>query len=164
MLESNVMTNAQNGVNGGRRASWGALVQGQPVWLRMDSFAVYQAVLAENPGKPIYLIGESGGAYLCITTAMKCRDNGVKLPTAIVPYSPPIEFMGVLDRHFEGNEDFTVTPEGLGALGDSMLPNSTGETSMQSLTTTTFPACARYSWLGTKTNLWPWTRTSLWTG
>lgn len=83
-----------------------------------DSFAVYQAVLAENPGKPIYLIGESGGAYLCITTAMKCRDNGVKLPTAIVPYSPPIEFMGALDRHFEGNEDFTVTPEGLGALGD----------------------------------------------
>lgn len=48
-----------------------------------------------------------------------CRDHGVKLPTAIVPYSPPpIEFCGELDRHFEGNEDFTVTPEGLGALGD----------------------------------------------
>lgn len=83
-----------------------------------DCFAVYQAVLAEYPGCPIFLIGESGGAYLSIVTAMKCRDSGVKLPAAIVPYSPPIEFMGVLDRGFEGNEDFTVTPEGITALGD----------------------------------------------
>lgn len=83
-----------------------------------DSFAVYQAVLAENPGKPISLIGESGGGYLSITTAMMCRDNGVKLPTAIVLYSPPIEFCGVLNRRFEGNEDFTVTPDGLKVMGE----------------------------------------------
>jgi len=83
-----------------------------------DCFAVYQAVLSEYPDTPIYLIGESGGAYLCIVTAMKCRDHGVKLPAGIVPYSPPIEYCGELDRHFEGNEDFTVKPEFLNAMGD----------------------------------------------
>lgn len=83
-----------------------------------DCFTVYQAVLEEYPHTPIFLIGESGGAYLSITTAMKCRDSGVKMPAGIVPYSPPIEFSGEIDRNFEGNEDFTVTPEGLRALGD----------------------------------------------
>lgn len=83
-----------------------------------DCFAAYKDIIAEFEGKPVYLIGESGGAYLCIVTAMMCRDNGVKLPTAIVPYSPPIEYMGELDRFFEGNEDFTVPPEGLRKLGD----------------------------------------------
>ena len=83
-----------------------------------DCFAVYQEIIREFTGKPVYLIGESGGAYLCIVTAMMCRDHAVQLPTAIVPYSPPIEFCSELDRHFEGNEDFTVTPEGLSALGD----------------------------------------------
>lgn len=83
-----------------------------------DCFAVYQAVIAQYPDKPVYLIGESGGAYLSIVTAMKARDNGIKLPTALVPYSPPIDFSGEIDRHFDGNEDFTVTPEGLMELGE----------------------------------------------
>ncbi|MCM1026963.1 MAG: alpha/beta hydrolase [Roseburia sp.] len=83
-----------------------------------DCFAVYRAVLAEYPDTPIFLIGESGGGYLSIVTAMKCRDNGVKMPAAVVPYSTPLEFCRKLNRSFEGNEDFTVTPEGLAALGD----------------------------------------------
>lgn len=78
-----------------------------------DCFAVYKAVLEKHPGKPVFLIGESGGAYLCIVTALKARDEGVTLPAGIVPYSPPIDFSGVLDRHFPGNKDFTVTPEGM---------------------------------------------------
>ena len=78
-----------------------------------DCFAFYQAVLEEHPGKPVFLIGESGGAYLSITTALKARDRGVRLPAAIVPYSPPIDFSGAIDRHFPGNKDFTVTPDGL---------------------------------------------------
>ena len=83
-----------------------------------DCFAVYQEIIREFAGKPVYLIGESGGAYLCIATAMMCRDHGVQLPTAIVPYSPPIEFWGEVDRHFEGNEDFTVNPEFINSIGD----------------------------------------------
>ena len=78
-----------------------------------DCFAVYQEVLNEFPGKPVFLIGESGGAYLSIVTALKARDEGVKLPAGIVPYSPPIDWSGTIDRHFPGNKDFTVTPDGL---------------------------------------------------
>lgn len=78
-----------------------------------DSFAVYKAIVEQYPDKPIFLIGESGGAYLSIVTALKARDEGVKLPAGIVPYSPPIDFSGAIDRRFPGNKDFTVTPEGL---------------------------------------------------
>lgn len=83
-----------------------------------DCFAVYKALLEKYPGKPIFLIGESGGAYLCIVTALKARDEGLKQPAAIVPYSPPIDWSGVIDRSFPGNKDFTVTPEGLYQLRD----------------------------------------------
>ncbi len=83
-----------------------------------DCFAVYRDVMREFAERPIYLIGESAGAYLCIATALMCRDHGVKLPTAVVPYSPPIEYCGEIDRNFEGNEDFTVKPEFLESLGD----------------------------------------------
>lgn len=81
-----------------------------------DAFCYYKGVLAEYPDTPIFLIGESGGAYLCITTTMKCRDEGIKLPAGIVPYSAPIDFTGRINREFEGNKDFTVTPNGLDAL------------------------------------------------
>ena len=83
-----------------------------------DCFAVYQALLEKYPDKPIFLIGESGGAYLSIITALKARDEGVKLPAAIVPYSPPIDFSGAINRNFPGNKDFTVTPDGLYVLRD----------------------------------------------
>lgn len=92
-----------------------------------DCFAAYQDIIKEYDGKPVYLIGESGGAYLCIATALMCRDHGVKLPTAVVPYSPPLEFNGEVERHFEGNEDFTVSPEFLANLGNIyVLPENKG--------------------------------------
>lgn len=81
-----------------------------------DCFEAYQAILAKNPNKPIFLIGESGGAYLSIVTAMKARDNGVKLPAGVIPYSSVIDMSGALNRVREGNKDFTVTPDGLGWL------------------------------------------------
>ena len=87
-----------------------------------DTYAFYLAVSKSNPGKPIFLIGESGGAYLCITTVMKARDNGERLPAGIVPYSAPIEFAGRIDRKFEGNKDFTVSPDGLNTLAKLLDP------------------------------------------
>ena len=82
-----------------------------------DCMAVYQAVLSEYPDLPVFLIGESGGAYLSIITALKAKADGLKLPAGIVPYSPPIDFTGAINRRFPGNKDFTVTPEGLDWLG-----------------------------------------------
>lgn len=82
-----------------------------------DCFAVYQAVLEKHPGLPVFLIGESGGAYLSIVTALKVRDNGIAIPAGVIPYSPPLEFCGVFDRNHPNNKDFTVSPNGLGSLG-----------------------------------------------
>ena len=78
-----------------------------------DCFAAYQTILKKHPDRPIFLIGESGGAYLSIVTAMKARDNGIKMPAGVIPYSPVIDMSGALNRVREGNKDFTVTPEGL---------------------------------------------------
>ena len=81
-----------------------------------DCFAAYQAILERHPELPVFLIGESGGAYLSIVTALRARDSGVRIPAGIVPYSPPIDFSGAIDRQFAGNKDFTVTPNGLASL------------------------------------------------
>lgn len=78
-----------------------------------DCFEAYKTILAKHPDKPIFLIGESGGAYLSIVTAMKARDNAVRLPAGIIPYSPVIDMTGRLNRVREGNKDFTVTPESM---------------------------------------------------
>ena len=81
-----------------------------------DCFAVYQAVLEKHPGLPVFLIGESGGAYLSIITALRARDRGLSIPAGIIPYSPPIDFSGAINRDFPGNKDFTVSPNGLDSL------------------------------------------------
>lgn len=88
-----------------------------------DCFAVYQEVLKKYPGKPVFLIGESAGAYLSIVVAMKARDNGVTMPAAIIPYSPVIEMEGKLERRREGNKDFTVKPEFLDSLAEVYIPS-----------------------------------------
>lgn len=82
-----------------------------------DSFAVYQAVLEKHPGLPVFLIGESGGAYLSITTTLLARDRGITMPAGVIPYSPPLDFSGMLDRNHPKNKDFTVSPNGLESLG-----------------------------------------------
>lgn len=78
-----------------------------------DCFEAYRAILAKNPDKPIFLIGESGGGYLSIVTAMKARDNQITMPAGVIPYSPVIDMTGRLNRVREGNRDFTVTPESM---------------------------------------------------
>jgi len=87
-----------------------------------DTYSFYTGVVAENPDTPIYLIGESGGGYLSLATAMKARDEHIKAPAGIVPYSAPIDLYGDIDRNFEGNKDFTVTLDGLAALGELFDP------------------------------------------
>lgn len=83
-----------------------------------DCFAAYRALLERHPGLPVFLIGESGGAYLSIVTALQARDEGLTIPAGIIPYSPPIDFSGAIDRNFPGNKDFTVSPNGLNSLTD----------------------------------------------
>lgn len=78
-----------------------------------DCFEAYKTILSQNPGKSVFLIGESGGGYLSIVTAMKARDEGIRMPAGVIPYSPVIDMSGALNRIREENRDFTVTPDGL---------------------------------------------------
>lgn len=78
-----------------------------------DCFEAYKDIEAQNPDKALFLIGESGGAYLSIVTAMKARDNGVRMPAGVIPYSPVIDMSGAINRVREGNKDFTVNFGGL---------------------------------------------------
>ena len=87
-----------------------------------DTFEFYKGIVDENPDTPVFLIGESGGAYLCYAVAMLARDNDVKIPAGIAPFSAPIDFCGRIDRNFEGNEDFTVNPAGMEMLAGILDP------------------------------------------
>ena len=83
-----------------------------------DCFEAYKAVLERHPGKPVFLLGESAGATLCITTTMMARDNGVQLPAAIFPYSPVIDMSGALNRKRATDEDFTIDADGVQLMTD----------------------------------------------
>lgn len=82
-----------------------------------DCILLYKEVLQENSDKAVFFIGESGGAYLSLTTALKAKKLGIKLPAGVILYSPPIEFCGIMDRNHKNNKDFTVSPDGLDSLG-----------------------------------------------
>lgn len=78
-----------------------------------DCFAAWRGVLRIHPGKPIFLIGESAGAYLSIVTALRARDEKAPLPAGIALYSPCIDWTGAIERDFPGNRDFTIRPDSL---------------------------------------------------
>lgn len=82
-----------------------------------DCWNAYLEILEKHAGLPVFLIGESGGAYLSITTTLLAMKHGAVLPAGVIPYSPPIELGGAIDRHHPKNKDFTVPPEGLDCLG-----------------------------------------------
>ncbi len=82
-----------------------------------DCWNAYLEILEKHPGLPVFLIGESGGAYLSITTTLLAMKHGKTLPAGVIPYSPPIELGGAIDRNHPKNKDFTVPPVGLDCLG-----------------------------------------------
>lgn len=88
-----------------------------------DCFAAYQELLTRFPDLPIVLIGESGGAHLCITTTFMAKAAGVRLPAAIIPYSPVLDLSGTIDRSVNLGKDFTLTEEGLGAICKFYCPD-----------------------------------------
>lgn len=88
-----------------------------------DCFSVYKALLERHPNTPIFLIGESAGAYYSIVTAMKARDNGITCPAGIVPYSPVIDLSGTIHRNRVGNKDFVVSESGLKKLVELYVPS-----------------------------------------
>lgn len=74
-----------------------------------DCFAVYQALLARNPGKKIGLVGESGGGTMILVTALMAKARGVELPACIVPISPCTDLAEDLPSRKQ-NEGALVVP------------------------------------------------------
>jgi epsilon-lactone hydrolase len=90
-----------------------------------DAFSAYKDAVARYPGAAIFVIGESGGAYLSLTTALMAKDAGVQLPTGVILYSPVIDFSDTLDRSKCGWADNTVTQDGLHSLRSMYCPDPT---------------------------------------
>lgn len=86
-----------------------------------DCFNAYADLI--QAGKPVFLIGESGGALLCLTTTLKAKDAGLSLPAGVILYSPIIDFSGKLDRSTNEGNDFTVTSAGVRALTTMYCPD-----------------------------------------
>jgi acetyl esterase/lipase len=63
-----------------------------------DCFNVYTDIVKRYPGIPVFLIGESGGAYLSVITTLKAKAEGIKVPAGIILYSPILDMSGSLDR------------------------------------------------------------------
>jgi monoterpene epsilon-lactone hydrolase len=75
-----------------------------------DAFAVYQSVLKQGyaPAK-VALSGDSAGGNLALATAVRARDAGLRLPDALVLFSPWLDFA-------EQGASYRTTPD------DPILP------------------------------------------
>jgi len=89
-----------------------------------DCFKAYKRVMEMHPDVPLYLIGESAGAYLSLATALKVRDEGLRRPAGIILNSVVIDFSGTLDRSWSGWAEDTVTDDSIkGQLADFYCPD-----------------------------------------
>ncbi|MDR1220383.1 MAG: alpha/beta hydrolase [Treponema sp.] len=88
-----------------------------------DCFNAYKDLAQRHTGKPVFLIGESGGGLLCLTTALKAKDAGLPLPAGVIAYSPIVDFSGILDRSANEGKDFTVNASWLGAINTMYCPD-----------------------------------------
>jgi len=88
-----------------------------------DCYQAYAMIIDRYPELPVFLIGESGGGLLCLTTALKARDAGLRMPAGIIPYSPVIDMSDKIDRSANEGKDFTVTIQGLRQLREIYCPD-----------------------------------------
>lgn len=56
-----------------------------------DALAVYRTICAGSDVRWIILAGDSAGGGLAIATAIGARDNGLRLPSAILTFSPWVD-------------------------------------------------------------------------
>ncbi|WP_062464235.1 alpha/beta hydrolase [Demequina soli] len=85
-----------------------------------DCAAVYAALVAEAPARPVVLVGESAGATLAIVTALIARDRGLTLPACVYAMSPLGELATELPSRVANGEADLV----LGGLTNDQLIDS----------------------------------------
>ncbi len=89
-----------------------------------DCYTFYIALLQKYPDKKIFLIGESAGANLLVALTLKAKDEGIKLPTALVGYSGPYDFTGKFDRTRFSATDKCISADAEVAFKDIYFPNT----------------------------------------
>ena len=91
--------------------------------MQEDCISGYEALLALNPDTPIALVGESGGAYLSVTTALLAKERGLRLPAAVAAYSVLIDLSGELTFTKNVETDVSLSPHALAVLADTCCPD-----------------------------------------
>lgn len=71
-----------------------------------DCVSAFEEIISMYPNSKITLVGESGGANLCIALALK--EKHTKKIACVIVHSPFIDFTGSLDRTEHMVDDFTV--------------------------------------------------------
>ena len=92
--------------------------------MQEDCISAYEALMALYPDTPIALVGESGGAYLSVTTALLVKERGLRLPAAVVAYSVLIDLSGELKFTKNVESDVSLSPHALAVLADTCCPDT----------------------------------------
>ncbi len=66
-----------------------------------DVYAIFQWAAAQVGAKNVALIGDSAGGNMALSTAVRLRDNGEELPSALVLMSPALDLEGTGASHKE---------------------------------------------------------------
>lgn len=88
-----------------------------------DCLSGYEALCEKYPDTPIVLLGESGGAYLSVMTALLARENGLRLPAAVAAYSVIIDVQGQIDRSANEESDVSLSSHALAELWKVAFPD-----------------------------------------
>lgn len=72
-----------------------------------DVYNYYLGLLEKFSDANIALIGESGGANLCLATTVRLINNNKKIPSCIIVNSPVTDLTGMLKRTYN-IDDFTI--------------------------------------------------------
>jgi acetyl esterase/lipase len=113
----------RSGQNTGIHVSYRLVPEHQYPAANDDCYDAYADVVKRHPNKPVFLIGESGGGYLSLTTTIKAKDTGLKLPAGIIAYSTPIDFSESIDRSANDGKDFMVPSPELKTLRAMFCPD-----------------------------------------
>jgi monoterpene epsilon-lactone hydrolase len=92
--------------------------------MQEDCVSAYEALLALYPDTPIALVGESGGAYLSVTTSLLAKERGLRLPAAVAAYSVLIDLSGELTFTKNVETDVSLSPHALAVLADTCCPDA----------------------------------------
>lgn len=90
-----------------------------------DCLSGYAALCEKYPDTPIVLLGESGGAYLSVMTALLAKGKNLRLPAVVAAYSVIIDVQDSIDRSANEATDVSLSSHALAELWKLDFPDET---------------------------------------